>query len=115
MEAGICLARPDRSRILPGQTILIGNVGRVSYAAYADYTDLYDVKKPGDRAMCTLALHYLQTQPTGDHAKIARALWTPAVSASCPECEQETWLRVAKIIFFSVIAYLAFRAYRKVE
>ena len=63
--------------IAPGQTMLISGVGRVSYAAYADYMDLFNEAVPSDPAMCDLAMHYMTTQPGGDHDKIARALWTP--------------------------------------
>lgn len=77
MTMGVCRARPDRALIAPGQTMLISGVGRVSYAAYADYMDLFNEAVPSDPAMCDLAMHYMTTQPGGDHDKIARALWTP--------------------------------------
>jgi hypothetical protein len=77
MEMGVCRARPDRATIAPGQTMLISGVGRVSYSAYADYMDLFNEAVPSDPAMCDLAMHYMTTQPGGDHDKIARALWTP--------------------------------------
>lgn len=77
MAMGVCRARPDRSMIAPGQTMLISGVGRVSYAAYADYMDLFNEAVPSDPEMCDLAMHYMTTEPGGDHDKIARALWTP--------------------------------------
>jgi len=81
MSMGICSARPDRSTIAPGQTMLISGVGRVSYSAYLDYMDLYNEKVPSDPAMCDLALYHMTTSPGSDHDKVARALWTPMPDA----------------------------------
>ena len=78
MSAGVCMATPDKSSIVPGQTMLISGVGRVSYSAYLDYMDLYNPSMPSDPAMCNLALTYMQNFPGSDHDLIARALWTPA-------------------------------------
>ena len=78
MSAGICLTRPDRSTVTPGQTMLLAGVGRVAYSAYIDFAELYDPKVPGNDAMCQLALKYMKSAPEGDHAKLARALWAPS-------------------------------------
>lgn len=78
MSLGICTTRPDKSKIAPGQTIMMSGVGRVSYSAYLDYMDLYNPRDPSGTAMCKLALKYMKSEPDGDHAKIARALWTPS-------------------------------------
>jgi hypothetical protein len=77
MSLGICTTRPDKSKIAPGQTIMMSGVGRVSYSAYLDFMNLYDPKHPEETAMCKLALKYMKSEPGGDHDKIARALWTP--------------------------------------
>ncbi len=136
MQAGVCLSRPDRTHIPPGQTMLISGAGRVSFAAYADYMDLYDPKNPNDAAMCKLALRYLNTEPQGDHAKIARALWTPptpleagplghgptaatsaaaiaSVPARLPQREANVVLTFGKIVLLVGVAYFAFRASRR--
>lgn len=60
--------------------MLLAGAGRVAYSAYVDFVELYDPKVPGDDAMCQLALKYMESEPEGDHAKLARALWTPAKS-----------------------------------
>ena len=77
MSLGICTTRPDKSKIAPGQSIIMSGVGRVSYSAYLDFMNLYNEKKPEEAAMCKLAYKYMKTEPGGDHDKIARALWTP--------------------------------------
>lgn len=77
MSLDICTARPDRSQIKPGQTIIMSGVGRVSYSAYLDFMDLYNPQNPTATPMCKLALKFMKSEPNGDHAKIARALWTP--------------------------------------
>lgn len=128
MDAGVCVSRPDRTKIVPGQTLLISGAGRVSYTAYADYMDLYKPSNPGDTAMCQLALRYLNTEPLGDHAKIARALWTPqspamaspvasrptaARSVAPHESASDIAWKIAKIALLLGVAYAAFQASRK--
>lgn len=77
MSLGICMAKRDISTIEKGATILISGAGRVSTLAYYDYVNTYDPKFPDNTTMCKLAEHYLINSPSSDHAKIARALWTP--------------------------------------
>lgn len=77
MTLGICYAKPDRTKLQPGQTLLLSGAGRVSASAYLDYLDLYNPEKPGDPAMCVRALKYMTEAPGSEHDKIARAMWTP--------------------------------------
>lgn len=77
MSLGICMVRPDRSKLTPGETMHIAGVRDVPMAAVADYMDLYDETSPTNPAMCDLALQYMTTEPGSDHDVIARALWTP--------------------------------------
>lgn len=77
MSLGICTVRPDRTKILPGETMHIAGVRDVPMTAVADYMDLYDETNPTNPAMCELALQYMTTEPGGDHDVIARALWAP--------------------------------------
>jgi hypothetical protein len=118
MEAGVCLSRPDRTQIQPGQTLLISGAGRVSYAAYADYMDLFDPKNPNDAAMCQLALRYLSAEPHGEHAQVARALWTPLARATpvqsvAPETAGDIAWKIGKVILLATLAFAAFKASRK--
>jgi len=109
MSTGICITRPDRSTISPGQTMLLSGFGRVSYSAYLDYLDLYNPKFPSDPAMCKLALHYMKTQPGGDHDKIARAMWSPsseALAKESAESARETGIKVALLILVAVVVTL---------
>ena len=81
MSAGICMAIPRRADLAPGATRLFSGIGRLSAYAYQDYMDLYNEQVPSDPAMCSLALDRMTVDPAGDHAKIARALWTPSDDA----------------------------------
>lgn len=76
---------PDRSILAPGATRLFSGLGRLDAFAYQDYADLYNPVTPTDPAMCELALHKMINAPDSDHAKIARALWTPL-----PDAEKQT-------------------------
>jgi len=107
MSTGICITRPDRSTISPGQTMLLSGFGRVSYSAYLDYLDLYNPKFPSDPAMCRLALHYMKTQPGSDHDKIARAMWSPSsevLAKESAESARETGIKVALFILVAIAA-----------
>lgn len=85
MSLGICMTIPDRSILAPGATRLFSGLGRLDAFAYQDYADLYNPVTPTDPAMCELALHKMINAPDSDHAKIARALWTPL-----PDAEKQT-------------------------
>ena len=97
MAMSICRVPINRSLLAPGQTIILSGVGRVSMSAMADYTDLYNPQVPTDPAMCDLALHYMTTEPGGDHDKIARALWTPL-----PKAPQATAVDIAAQVLSDV-------------
>lgn len=77
MSAGICFTRIARSSILSTKTIVISGAGKVSYSAYLDYIDKFDINRPYDFTMCKMGLSYMTNAPSSDHAKIARAMWTP--------------------------------------
>jgi hypothetical protein len=108
MSAGICLTRPDRSAVTPGETMLLSGVGRVSYSAYMDYMELYNSKDPTDSAMCQLAQQYMNEWPGSDHDKIARSLWTP-VHTGATSNQTFNWTEMGiKVVLAAVLAVVTF-------
>ena len=105
MQAGICMAIPDRSAVTPGQQMLIAGVGRVNYSAYLDYMDKYNPAMPSDPAMCDLALTKMTAEPGSDHDKVARALWQPV-----PEPESApVGVPIAAAVAGAVAAFVVLR------
>jgi hypothetical protein len=58
--------------------------------------------------MCDLARKYLLEEPVGDHARIARALWTPIFDASAVKPTIglfEIGMKTALIIFVTILTF----------